>query len=215
MGFSAETRLNQLKCTNKISERQALEIKKECKAFLITILGKLQGKTPVQHQLVRSMQCLDPRSMAESKEKSFIQMKRVLQNLVADNHVDETACDDILQEFGEFCDFASLQYGFKDFDPKTEKSMGISNAFSNAWNMVKMLLVLSHGQASVESGFSINKELIVENQKEASLVAQRLIVGHIRAVCFDLEASIFSLGNSIKGYGDVTEKSWKTIYPKC
>ncbi|KAK1898782.1 Occludin [Dissostichus eleginoides] len=45
-----------------------------------------------------------------------------------------------------------------------------------------MLLVLSHGQASVERRFSINKELIVENQKEASLVAQRLIVGHIRSV---------------------------------
>lgn len=48
---------------------------------------------------------------------------------------------------------------------------------------MKMLLVLSHGQASVEGGFSINKELIVENQREASLVAQRLIVGHNRAVC--------------------------------
>lgn len=58
--------------------------------------------------------------------------------------------------------------------------MGISKAYSKAWNVVKMLLVLSHGQASVERGFLINKELIVENQKEASLVAQ--VVGHIRTV---------------------------------
>lgn len=105
MGFSAETCLNQLKSSNKISERQALEIKKECKTFLITILGKLQDKSPVQHQLVRSMQCLDPRGMAGSKEKSLIQMKKVLQNLVAASSVDEIACDDVLQEFGEFCDF--------------------------------------------------------------------------------------------------------------
>lgn len=42
--------------------------------------------------------------------------------------------------------------------------------------MTKLALVLSHGQASVERGFSINKELIVENPKELSLVAQRLIV---------------------------------------
>ncbi|KAJ8368824.1 hypothetical protein SKAU_G00088520 [Synaphobranchus kaupii] len=60
--------------------------------------------------------------------------------------------------------------------------MGTNKAFSKVWHVVKMLLVLSHGQASVERGFSINKELIVENQKEASLVAQRLIVGHIRSV---------------------------------
>lgn len=45
-----------------------------------------------------------------------------------------------------------------------------------------MLLVLSHGQASVERGISINKEIIVENQKEHSLIAQRLIVGHVRSV---------------------------------
>ena len=45
-----------------------------------------------------------------------------------------------------------------------------------------MLLVLSHGQASVERGFSVNKEVEVENQKEKTLVAQRLIIDHIRAV---------------------------------
>ena len=28
---------------------------------------------------------------------------------------------------------------------------------------------------------------------------------------FDLEAPIFSLGNSMKCYGEVIEKSWKTI----
>lgn len=31
---------------------------------------------------------------------------------------------------------------------------------------------------------------------------------------FDLEAPIFGLGNSIKGYGEVIEKSWKTIAKK-
>ncbi|KAJ8333481.1 hypothetical protein SKAU_G00414890 [Synaphobranchus kaupii] len=67
LGFSAETCLNQLKSTNNISERQALELKMECKTFLITILEKLQNKAPVNHQLVRSMRCLDPRCMAESK----------------------------------------------------------------------------------------------------------------------------------------------------
>lgn len=188
-GFLAETCLNQLKSTNKISERQVLELKMECKTFLITILEKLQNKAPVNHQLVRSMRCLDPRCMAESKEVCLAQMKRMLHHLVGANHVEESACDDILREFGEFCDFAALQASFREFDPKTDRvdtqlheTMGTNKAFSKVWHVVKMLLVLSHGQASVERGFSINKELIVENQKEASLVAQRLIVGHIRSV---------------------------------
>jgi len=47
---------------------------------------------------------------------------------------------------------------------------------------VKMLLVLSHGQATAERGFSINKEVIVENKHVESLVARRVIKDHIQVV---------------------------------
>ncbi|TKS78086.1 hypothetical protein D9C73_013088 [Collichthys lucidus] len=189
LGFSAEACLNQLRSDKKVSEREALELKKECKTFLITTLSKLQSKAPVNHQLVRSMQCLDPRRMASSKEACLVQMKRMLHHLVEANHIEESICDDVLREFANFCDFAALQATFRESDPKTDRvdtllyeTMGTSKSFANVWHVVKMLLVLSHGQASVERGFSINKELVVENQKEASLIAQRLIVGHVRSV---------------------------------
>ena len=38
-----------------------------------------------------------------------------------------------------------------------------------------MILILSHGNATVERGFSINAHCLVENQHEQSLVAQRSI----------------------------------------
>lgn len=62
------------------------------------------------------------------------------------------------------------------------ETMGSSTEFKNLWEVVKVLLVMSHGQASVERGFSVNKEVEVENLKEWSLVVQRLIIDHIRAV---------------------------------
>lgn len=62
------------------------------------------------------------------------------------------------------------------------ETMGTKPSLTRVWNVVKILLVLSHGQASVERGFLINKEMIVENQRERSLVAQRLIVDHVRSV---------------------------------
>lgn len=40
------------------------------------------------------------------------------------------------------------------------------------WKIVKLLLALSHGQATVERGFSSNKEVMVENLAQHSLVAQ-------------------------------------------
>lgn len=41
---------------------------------------------------------------------------------------------------------------------------------------------MSHGNAFVERGFSINKEIIVENQLAKSLVAQRQVYDAIQAV---------------------------------
>ena len=41
--------------------------------------------------------------------------------------------------------------------------------------MVSRILVLSQGQASVERGFNINKEMIVENQMDQSLIAMRFV----------------------------------------
>ena len=43
------------------------------------------------------------------------------------------------------------------------------------WCVFKLLLYLSHGQASTERGLSVNSNLLVENMNEDSLIAQRII----------------------------------------
>ena len=50
------------------------------------------------------------------------------------------------------------------------------------WKVVKLLLTLSHGQATVERSFSSNKGVMVENLAQYSLVAQRVICDHVRSV---------------------------------
>ena len=37
------------------------------------------------------------------------------------------------------------------------------------------MVILSHGNACVESGFSANEEMLVENMSESSFVAQRMV----------------------------------------
>jgi len=56
---------------------------------------------------------------------------------------------------------------FVNFDPVRSQldilmheTMAGKDMYSKLWNVVKMLLVLSHGQAAVERGFSINKQVI-------------------------------------------------------
>ena len=49
------------------------------------------------------------------------------------------------------------------------------------WKVCSIIFVLSHGQSAVERGFSINKELLVENLQEKSLVSQRMVYDHINS----------------------------------
>lgn len=51
----------------------------------------------------------------------------------------------------------------------------------NFLDFVKMMLILSHGNAGLERGFSINKELLVENLTQKSLVAQRMVYDAVTA----------------------------------
>lgn len=60
--------------------------------------------------------------------------------------------------------------------------IGTKKQYSHLWQVVKLILTLSHGQASVERGFSTNKEIVVENLKEENLVALRLVCDELKNV---------------------------------
>jgi len=50
------------------------------------------------------------------------------------------------------------------------------------WDIFKLLLTLSHGQATIERGFSQNKDIMCDNLAERTLVAQHVIIDHINYV---------------------------------
>ncbi|KAJ8872254.1 hypothetical protein PR048_025856 [Dryococelus australis] len=59
--------------------------------------------------------------------------------------------------------------------PDTMGRPGGTNIYGELWHIFKLCLLISHGNASVESGFSVNKAILVE-----SLVAQRHVLDAIR-----------------------------------
>ena len=50
------------------------------------------------------------------------------------------------------------------------------------WGVFKLLLCLSHGQTSVDRGFSVNSNLLVENMHEDSLIVQRIVHEHVKSL---------------------------------
>ena len=53
--------------------------------------------------------------------------------------------------------------------------MQAKEEFKDLWHTLQLLLTLSHSQAAVERGFSVNKEVLAPNMQEVSLQAIRLI----------------------------------------
>ncbi|KAF7708263.1 hypothetical protein HF521_017320 [Silurus meridionalis] len=51
--------------------------------------------------------------------------------------------------------------------------------YPELWGFCKKLLILSHFQATVKRGFSINKEVESDNIKEDTVVTRRLVCDYI------------------------------------
>ena len=80
--------------------------------------------------------------------------------------------------------FEFKEYNYYDnvgVDKLLYQHIKISLKLYKLWEVVKMLLILSHGQASVERGFSVNKEILSTNLGKKSMMAKRFVIDSVRA----------------------------------
>ena len=124
-------------------------------------------KTPVVYSLARNLVCLDSNLMVHQKDACCSKFKVVLKKLVECKRLSMHDCDYLSSQYNEFVDKASKfeRLDFENFNFKVDrldeflfKHIGKVTAFSKLWNIIKKLLILSHGQASVERGFSVNRQ---------------------------------------------------------
>ena len=52
---------------------------------------------------------------------------------------------------------------------------------AKVWEVFRIIFTLSHGQAAVEKGFSVNSKLLVKNLQEKTLVASRFVFSSIKS----------------------------------
>ena len=54
-------------------------------------------------------------------------------------------------------------------------SLAKKDEYRHLWGIVRVVLLLSHGQATVERGFSTNKETMVDNMAEHTLIGKHVV----------------------------------------
>ena len=122
--------------------------------------------------------------MASNSNGCVEDFKHVLHKLVDLHHVNEPDSDLIGWQFAAYMVEVVLpnHRKFKEFSPDTDrldtffyKNMEGPLYLAQQWSVTKKLLILSHGQATVERGFSINTQLVVGNLKADSIVSQHIV----------------------------------------
>jgi len=139
-----------------VSDKQLLDFHLSCRNFLKAVVAKLLNKTAIQYPLANNLAFLDPRLTSDT-DKNKTHLKFVLRLLVQCNRVAESDVDEILHHHCEYaaCMIDKEQDRFVNFDPVKSRvdilmheTMAGKDMYSKLWNVVRMLLVLSHGQAS-------------------------------------------------------------------
>ena len=186
IGYAADKETKQLLATEKISRKMLLEFRMECKKVLIKATTLLLEKCPLKYSLVAR---LDPREIAKNPEDSKAKFRRLVNKLDNAKRVKTKDCDDLLWQYNQFVSEVACASKSKyvDYDPYSEarldtffcEEIGTVNEYSLLFDVVKICLCLSHRQATVERGFSVNANVSVENLQEESIVAQRIVHNRI------------------------------------
>ena len=161
-------------------------MKADTKAFLIALVKKLLLKAPIRFGLVRNLAWLHPLEICHDQERCLEHLGRCLRIVSDAEQIKLSKCDNIIRQYKEFFrensanpDFQSFIVGESRLDVLLYDSMANVTEWADLWELTKKLLLLSHGQASVERGFSINKEISVENMTAQTLISQRVIKDHL------------------------------------
>ena len=185
IAFAAKTTLEKIYKEKKISQLQVLEFRKECESMLATTVAKIQERSPLKYNFARKLASLDPRVMVSNPDQAVKMFQEVLQRLIETRWKTSEEADTVLAEYRKLVSDAKRYHldKFSSFKITTDRLDSFlfevlqnQNESQQLWITMQLILTLSHGQATVERGFSVNKEVLAPNLQETSLVAMRLVL---------------------------------------
>lgn len=186
-GIGIKLELSALQKSGVITANQVLNFKRDVTKFLSKMCSHLVEKSPIKISFVRNVRCFVPALLIESPESSEARFAHVLENLYSCQQISDKFADEAKKQFPKLLEIARENTeDFLKFDPANDrldvfywKQIVGTKCIDKLAEVLKMILTLSHGQAAVERGFSINSSLLVENLSTVSLISQRIVHDHL------------------------------------
>lgn len=174
-------------CLKGVNQSVKLNFAKDCVVFLKILVTKLKERNPMRYSIVRCAGSLSPNLIKAQPSLARKRMSDLLLELVSAHRISEETGDkakeqfDVLMTDKQFLESVSNFICTEDrLDHFYATHLNERTDMDALWCAIRKVLILSHGNASVESGFSINKNLMVQNLEERSLIAQRLVYDTIK-----------------------------------
>ena len=105
-------------------------------------------------------------------------MKSIVCTFIQANRVSASDADDIIQQYSDFVqgnvsqvsEFSGFDQALCRVDKFFYDRLANNPSYAKLWAVVKIVMLLSHGQATVKRGFSINKK--VESERKTLFVQE-------------------------------------------
>ena len=193
-GNIAREQIRSLISDKKITTEDKLKFKEEAREMYTIFLTHMKEKSPGRLPLTKYIRCLNPELMKESKNKDFVveNFSKMCTVFRKCGLLQIEEIDDLVHDYTKFLKQCKNDQAFLTFKIN-KKGVRLDELFYGALNgqaqykdlwekVIAKALVLSHGQATVERGFSQNKQVTEYNQVTESIVARRAIKDHINFV---------------------------------
>ena len=183
LGFAAHTTIKKVAEKKAASELRLLTFKNDCVKFLLAIVLKLLEKCPLKYPLVQCLDSLIPLNLVSSSSQARVKFQKLLQILLNGKRRSAEECDEILVQYNAFV-IEVKQNHLVEFPEFKESNDRLDEfywrylkepKYKKLWSVFLTVFTLSHSQAGVERGFSVNSDLLIENMKERTLVACRSV----------------------------------------
>ena len=190
VGFAAKKIITDLKSQDAIDSTAITEFRNNVFNFVEKTVGKIFKRFPIGSVVVRTSRVFDPKVMvSESVDSLKSNIKTLLSHLLKLNILTTPVCDNVLSEYSDVLsnELHILNDEFRSFDRQKQRldsfyfSILKAQKYKNLSVVLRIIFTLSHGQASVERGFSVNKSILGVNMKEQSIVARKIIRDHMLA----------------------------------
>jgi len=172
-----------------------MEFRLETRSFLQAIMKQLLLMSPLHYNtLTQNLSALDPRRLANAanRETNKTRFRGVITKLTEAGRFPEADADEAMMQYIAFMDNVAVKCRaeFESFDTNigridslfSSHMAAASSSYTKLWHVVKQMLLLSHGQASVERGFSINRQVEAGNIVGETLTARRIVCDSVRVL---------------------------------